>query len=1161
MPIRGRTKGFHLSDLMEILTNHQYSGTLRISWQNQKKVIYFKSGELHLLSWPQNKNIRIGSILVKQKKITESQLMEALAIQKGCSKKLGEILLDQGFLTEEDIHNAVKSKLEEEIYEIFTWEDGYFEFFKNHYPPEFQNNEEVTTLVFSVKNLLMEGLRRSDEWKILKEKISSPQLIFQRKEPIPSFLEESEEERNILNLIDGKKSVSQILGEAKEGRFEVYSILSNLLDQGVILLRSFAECQQAFYDALSEKDFHQAIHFLEAALVLAEEEHKEHIEESQRLINSLICHKDFASSSEEEYLFSAVLEKELLAFFIQGILLKKHRGVLVVNKENQSKSMIFDNESLQILDNTTDSYLKLGQILVRMGKIRQSDLDRSLTLLKLENYRGTLEEILLREKIITSKDLDEALEIKALEDLAEIFLWNRPFVQFYKNRTSFLSKSQNQPLHLIFSHQFYREVVENLNLWGDILKKVSHSHTIFAPASANVTQALDWEHKRVLELVNGNRNVEDLLQMASMGPSSLCRILYRLLNKGYIRLYSKMELDGKIDEALALKDPLQAIKYCQAAFELTKDDRYLRRIEEIQKEKRVFLGKHEEPAIEGDLNTLPVRELLQVLNKNKSTGTLALTFQKWQKMIFFREGNVCVLYLKNLPLHGNPFQISRKEAVFEVVPEDQAYQDILEVFYWTNARFSFLDSLLPEYFFFGETYIYEFDTQLLILEFMKQMEGFEFLCNYISSVEMVLDVGEQTSYPKDLEPMIRFIRQNRPTVLELFKRFSEEGISQFVLKAEEWIEEGVIKILEAEKCWQILKSKEYESLDDALKYYQHLNIIAPSPEVEEGIHDIMSYLAEVELSHEVMAEKKIEFHQVPAILEQTLREDRGGTFLAYLAPQDEYAFYISKHEIWAYFVNNQIDLEYYLSQMTGQKKINLKEARYYSEKKNRTLPDSLVELKIFPQREVQEVMENLLLTEMLRILQNSGSKKAYHPDFFPLSAREELWKVIRLDQEVQPFLSDLLYILNYPQSQNIPFSDKVIFAPGGKFFAKTVISKRSKNQDRSRGRMPSKAAFIGERDLRKLVDGTLNISEIVTYTRLPKILIWKLLLNLYQLEEIHLLPVQDGMKKAQMAYMANDFEGAEKYYSHILALEPHHPKVLQELERIQKYKTKLGKLS
>ncbi len=56
--------------------------------------------------------IRLGEVLIQQKLLTEAQLMQSLAEQKSSGRKLGRIFVENGFVTEEGIAEAIARQLQ-----------------------------------------------------------------------------------------------------------------------------------------------------------------------------------------------------------------------------------------------------------------------------------------------------------------------------------------------------------------------------------------------------------------------------------------------------------------------------------------------------------------------------------------------------------------------------------------------------------------------------------------------------------------------------------------------------------------------------------------------------------------------------------------------------------------------------------------------------------------------------------------------------------------------------------------------------------------------------------------------------------------------------------------------------------------------------------------
>jgi len=133
-------------------------------------------------------------------------------------------------ITEADLQRLMRLKAEEEIYDIFLWNDGDFYFIDDELP-----QMEMIALQVDVTGIIMEGTRRVDEWTRIRETISSEAVI-----PVPlkeiddSDLEEVEEP--IVRAIDGKRTIAEIVLESRSSAFTVSSTVSTLVRHGFVKL-------------------------------------------------------------------------------------------------------------------------------------------------------------------------------------------------------------------------------------------------------------------------------------------------------------------------------------------------------------------------------------------------------------------------------------------------------------------------------------------------------------------------------------------------------------------------------------------------------------------------------------------------------------------------------------------------------------------------------------------------------------------------------------------------------------------------------------------------------------------------------------------------------------------------------------------------------------
>ncbi|WP_293086590.1 hypothetical protein [Okeania sp. SIO3B5] len=54
--------------------------------------------------------MKIGEILIRRQLISEAQLNQAIDIQASCCQKIGELLLFQGWIREDDLESALREQ-------------------------------------------------------------------------------------------------------------------------------------------------------------------------------------------------------------------------------------------------------------------------------------------------------------------------------------------------------------------------------------------------------------------------------------------------------------------------------------------------------------------------------------------------------------------------------------------------------------------------------------------------------------------------------------------------------------------------------------------------------------------------------------------------------------------------------------------------------------------------------------------------------------------------------------------------------------------------------------------------------------------------------------------------------------------------------------------
>jgi hypothetical protein len=212
-------------DLLQWLSLGQKTGTLVISNQRVEKKIFFRNGRV-ISSASNDPREYLGQFLMSHGYLSEPELKKAMEVQQQSGILLGKILVMIDVINEPDLVRFMRLKAEEEIYDIFLWNDGDFYFVDDELP-----QMEMIPLQVDVTGIIMEGTRRVDEWARIRETIPSeaviPQLI---KDVDYTDLEEVEEP--IVRAIDGKRTIAELVLESRSSAFTVSSTVSALVRHG-----------------------------------------------------------------------------------------------------------------------------------------------------------------------------------------------------------------------------------------------------------------------------------------------------------------------------------------------------------------------------------------------------------------------------------------------------------------------------------------------------------------------------------------------------------------------------------------------------------------------------------------------------------------------------------------------------------------------------------------------------------------------------------------------------------------------------------------------------------------------------------------------------------------------------------------------------------------
>ncbi len=231
--MRGDLEQINLADIFQTLAMAKMEGVLRVRNPIEERQIHCRDGYVRVHVPARLATRRLGQRLVRAGLVQADQLRTALIEQGKEKKSIGQTLVDRGLVTQEALDDIVGTQIAEDLFALFTWRHGAFEFWKGEPTPEVRRVFAACP-EFEVNSLLLEVARRSDEWESILGAIGSldevPVCVAEPAEDA----EPSELEQELLPGIDGTTTYRELADHTIYSLFEVARAARDLVRKGCL---------------------------------------------------------------------------------------------------------------------------------------------------------------------------------------------------------------------------------------------------------------------------------------------------------------------------------------------------------------------------------------------------------------------------------------------------------------------------------------------------------------------------------------------------------------------------------------------------------------------------------------------------------------------------------------------------------------------------------------------------------------------------------------------------------------------------------------------------------------------------------------------------------------------------------------------------------------
>ena len=251
MALKGTLKDFGIADILQLIGQQGKTGMLHLKAKDQEVHIHFKEGNIvRAESSTRNKKDLIGTMLTRAQLIDEGQLQMALDTQKRTLQRLGDVLVSLNAISAEKFKQMVTLQTTETLFKLFTWKSGSYGF------EQTDVEADPAFVPLRAESVLMEGFRMVDEWPVVKRKITSYEMTFERLKELPpapptanefdaalddafedkkevrggEFQSVGDMERKVYGLATPTRTVRELIDLSCLGEFDTCKALCNLVN-------------------------------------------------------------------------------------------------------------------------------------------------------------------------------------------------------------------------------------------------------------------------------------------------------------------------------------------------------------------------------------------------------------------------------------------------------------------------------------------------------------------------------------------------------------------------------------------------------------------------------------------------------------------------------------------------------------------------------------------------------------------------------------------------------------------------------------------------------------------------------------------------------------------------------------------------------------------
>lgn len=241
MKLEGSLDAFSLPDIFQLLSFTKKTGGLHLvapaaeGADSRDGVVFFATGQVTGASADSSRQ-PLARRLVGSGAVGDEALTVAVAAATaGAGPGVVRALRDAGAVDADLLRQAATEQTVDAVFDLLRWREGDFAFVVD------EANPDDVGVSLSVESVLADAEARRSSWESVSLVVPSPSTVLAMPVVLTADPSVTRDEWALLSLVDGRRSVAELVDLTGSGQYAVVSTLAALVQRGLLEVRDDAD--------------------------------------------------------------------------------------------------------------------------------------------------------------------------------------------------------------------------------------------------------------------------------------------------------------------------------------------------------------------------------------------------------------------------------------------------------------------------------------------------------------------------------------------------------------------------------------------------------------------------------------------------------------------------------------------------------------------------------------------------------------------------------------------------------------------------------------------------------------------------------------------------------------------------------------------------------